>query len=157
MSNVIFETYLTSTKNKSNILCTEWHSTYPFFAVSTSNGVVTVYNEDGERIEDCNLSRSSPCTAMAWHPVNNMLFAGWKDGVLMLYDDSKGLHITKEIPQQVHQCAIRRMKWNVDGTRLITTDVVRVVVFSLCFLCQIACELTRHQITEWKRRNLEAR
>jgi len=42
----IFESIPCNAKFKKEAICYAWHKEYPFIAVSTANGVVSVYNEE---------------------------------------------------------------------------------------------------------------
>ena len=129
-NSVIYENFTLqgTTNNKFHSpVCSQWHRKYPLLAISKANGVVSVYDDHGEKNERVNLSRSSNCTAIGWHPTKFILCTGWKDGAILLYND-KDPHNQKEIELEEHGkiCAI---KWSPDGERLITAHQVSCFFF----------------------------
>lgn len=68
------------TTYKSSPLFTSWHPLLPYIAVATPNGVVTIYNEEGEKI-DASMSRTNNANVCHWHPELPVLLTGWKDGM----------------------------------------------------------------------------
>lgn len=120
--SVIFERIRakTTTKSEPQVLHIVWHKEFPLLAVSTSNGVVTIYDEEGDQIHEANLSRSTNCTASVWHPTLRVLCTGWKDGAIVIYDDHK--KEVKELKGLIHEKPINKMKWSPDGSRLIVCE-----------------------------------
>lgn len=92
-------------------------------AVSTegeSGGVISFMMEEGEKIDDMNITRQSLCHTLAWNPKAMMLASGWDDGVLSLFhekDKSKREDLT------VHKGKkITLLVWSPEGSRLICGD-----------------------------------
>ncbi len=122
---ITFESYPIKSNFKSRPMSTAWHSEYPLFAVSTSNGVVSCYNEEGDRQDEINLSRSCACTIVTWHPTERILCTGWKDGDIHVYNNVDHSH--KQVSQGSGDVShigntITAMKWTPDGKRMMTAD-----------------------------------
>jgi len=123
--SVIFEKFALqgTTNNKFHSpVCYQWHRKYPLLAIAKANGVVSVYDDHGEKIDRVNLSRSNNCTALGWHPSKFILCTGWKDGSLLVYND-KEPYSQKEFEIEDHGkvCAV---KWTPDGERILTAHQV---------------------------------
>jgi hypothetical protein len=65
---------------KSPIFYECWHNIYPLIAIASANGVVSVFNENGDKSEEINFSRSVNPTIVNWNPLKIILVTGWKDG-----------------------------------------------------------------------------
>lgn len=124
-SGVTFESYQAKSTFKSRTISASWHNDYPLYAVSTTNGVVSCYNEEGDRLDEVNLSRSCASTTVTWHPIERILCTGWKDGEIHVYNDADHSH--KQVSQGNSDVshlgnAITAMKWTPDGRRMMTAD-----------------------------------
>eukprot|EP00741_Cyanophora_paradoxa_P007333 tig00001107_g7093.t1 len=92
-----------------------WSPLLPYVAVSSA-GVVSVYSEEGERIEEFQIRRNCDATAVAWHPTLKHLAIGWKDGAVSYWTDRQSEDTS------VHTSPILAICWSSDGTRLSTVD-----------------------------------
>ncbi len=129
-SSVIFEKHEANVSFKSKAICSIWHNQYPLLAVSTANGVVSCYDDEGDRKDEVNLSRSCICTVIAWHPIEKILCTGWKDGELHVYNHKE--QSAKAVSQGNNDIShlgniITALRWTPDGTRMITADTAGVI------------------------------
>jgi len=111
-------------KPKGSLITSAWsisHSDPPYWAISTSSGDVSIFNEEGARLEpDMTLHRdASQCLALAWHPASSLLATCWSDGSIFLWSMKDGS--VKE-SLNAHKAGISFVIWSPEGSRLITAD-----------------------------------
>ena len=121
---------------KGSILATAFsHSDHPILAVSTSNGDLTLFHEEGETITvevhttnnqlpdsplPASFSRpSSSSSHLHWHPTQTILACGWADGCVTLWGEKE--RTLKEEPS-THRSPVSLVRWSPDGSRLLTGD-----------------------------------
>ena len=124
---------------KGSIVCSGFsHSDHPILAVSSSNGDLTLFHEEGETITvelhtvngqmpdnggsplPASFSRpASQCGALSWHPSAAILACGWHDGCVSLWAEKE--RSLKE-DTAAHKAAITLLLWSPDGSRLLTGD-----------------------------------
>ena len=123
---------------KGSIVCSGFsQSDHPILAVSTSNGDLTLFHEEGETITvelhtvngqlpdsssplPASFSRpASVCQVLCWHPHSAILACGWRDGCVSLWAE-KERSLREEA--SAHKGELRLMQWSPDGSRLLTGD-----------------------------------
>lgn len=107
---------------KHELIC--WHRSFPLLAVAstTSNetkGVVSLYLDEGEALENSGVEKSILPTCLAWHPTRKVLAVGWMNGEVTLWNEH---HTERHEAPAFHQAGITCMMWNGTGSRLITAD-----------------------------------
>ena len=140
---------------KGSILATAFsHSDHPILAVSTSNGDLTLFHEEGESITvevhtvngelpgdsilPASFSRpSSTCAHLDWHPQQVVLVCGWQDGTVSVWGEKE--RALKE-DATVHRAPLSLVQWSPDGSRLLTGDEAGVLaVWSLDQRMRLTC------------------
>eukprot|EP01061_Rhynchopus_euleeides_P011970 TRINITY_DN21580_c0_g3_i1.p1 TRINITY_DN21580_c0_g3~~TRINITY_DN21580_c0_g3_i1.p1 ORF type:complete len:1443 (+),score=619.87 TRINITY_DN21580_c0_g3_i1:178-4506(+) len=113
---------------KSTVVTSEWSKTAPSIAISTSEpggtGRVSIYRDEGDLVGDVQLPAAEgslpPVAECAtWHPEQNKLCVGWRDGSMALWSEEDGV---REITSVHRGKNITLMRWSDNGTRLITGD-----------------------------------
>lgn len=104
-----------------NVLTTAWSQCdQSILAVSTKNGDVSFFHEEGEPLEieeGREVKREAECHHLAWHPRQTILALGWDDGTVQLWSETRG-----QSDSVVHKAPITHMCWSPDSSRLITGD-----------------------------------
>lgn len=86
--SLYFDTRVQNPETASISTHATWHPNYPLLAVAAysqdKGGFVTVYDDQGEPLQDVESSRHSVAqvTALGWHPDRRWLAAGWENGEL---------------------------------------------------------------------------
>ena len=106
-------------------LATAWHPHERILAVSSIDGSVSCFSDEGVRLNQMDVMGPSPCMAMAFHPMKVMLACGFKDGTVSLWNDAVR---TTTVGKEVHPGQITLTTWSPEGRRLITGDDVRCLV-----------------------------
>ena len=127
-----------SAAGKGSVVCSGFsHSDHPILAVSSSNGDLTLFHEEGETITvelhtvngqlpdnasplPASFSRpSSACGVLSWHPHSAVLACGWRDGCVSLWAEKER---SLREDATAHKADITLLLWSPDGTRLLTGD-----------------------------------
>ena len=123
---------------KGSIVCSGFsHSDHPIMAVSSSNGDLTLFHEEGDTITvelhtvngvmpdntsalPASFSRpQSVCSVLAWHPTSAILACGWRDGCVSLWAE-KERSLREDAVS--HKGGVTMLQWSPDGSRLLTGD-----------------------------------
>ena len=139
---------------KGMILATAFsHSDHPILAVSTSNGDLTLFHEEGETITvevhttnnqlpdsplPASFSRpSSSSSHLTWHPTQTVLACGWADGCITLWGEKER---TLKEEASTHRHPITLTRWSPDGSRLFTGDEGGVLaVWTMDMRMRLSC------------------
>ena len=75
-------------------------------------------------MEEGFIQRSVAAECMEWHPVTKVIAIGWRSGEITSYNHSENL-----IHEQssIHRSPLTVIKWNQNGTRLISGDRVHSI------------------------------
>lgn len=109
---------------KAITVSTAWHPLHAMLAVSSNNGAVTCYTEEGEHFEDMQIQRNCDALQLAWNPTQKILAMGWQDGAVTTWFE--GDKTSKE-DTSVHQAPLSLLQWSPDGVTLVTGDQEGVV------------------------------
>eukprot|EP00051_Salpingoeca_urceolata_P027733 m.483017 g.483017 ORF g.483017 m.483017 type:complete len:1380 (-) comp22745_c0_seq1:34-4173(-) len=103
-----------------------WHNEHPILAVAAreqqhdeDTGVVNLFTDDGEHIDDGTLQRVAQPSVIAWHPTQRLLAVGWDTGEIVLWNVQT---LVAHEAKSLHDSDIRFLKWSADGTKLISGD-----------------------------------
>jgi intraflagellar transport protein 140 len=114
-------------KQKGPILSTAFsNGEQHVMAVSTKNGDITLYLEEGEHMDpEVVLHRSGECNKLHWHPRFQLLAGGWDDGTVTVWGDKE--RVMRE-ESHTHKAPITLLTFSPDGSRLITGDANGLLV-----------------------------
>ncbi|KOC69370.1 Intraflagellar transport protein 140 like protein [Habropoda laboriosa] len=104
-----------------------WHASYPLLAVAAysqdKGGFVTIYDDQGEPIQDVESPRHSvvQVTAIGWHPERRWLAAGWESGELRVWPGDTGSNEFNLVVTP-HRDPITILQWSQHGGRLVSAD-----------------------------------
>eukprot|EP01116_Phalansterium_solitarium_P007592 TRINITY_DN2033_c0_g1_i1.p1 TRINITY_DN2033_c0_g1~~TRINITY_DN2033_c0_g1_i1.p1 ORF type:complete len:509 (+),score=109.47 TRINITY_DN2033_c0_g1_i1:179-1528(+) len=101
------------------VIALAWHQKFPQIAVSTSDGQVNVFLDEGER-QDVSLKRDAIGSALSWHPLEKVLVTGWGDGKISVWNEAEK-KIT-EPSSSVHEGNFTFIRWTEAGERMILGD-----------------------------------
>lgn len=120
--SIFFEYAVQVPENSGKVKCTAWsNGDHRLLAVSTANGQVTMYHEEGDMVElPTDIKREGVCSFMQWHPKQAILACGWNDGTVWLWAESDR-SVNRE-NSTTHQHPITMLMWSPDGSRLLTGD-----------------------------------
>jgi len=118
-----------ASKNGGPILCSALsNGEQHIMAVSTKSGDVSLYLEEGERIDpEVTLKRANraECAKLHWHPRLQLLAGGWSDGCVSVWGDKERL-LREET--SMHKAPITLLTFSPDGSRLISGDANGLLV-----------------------------
>ncbi|XP_035743577.1 intraflagellar transport protein 140 homolog [Vespa mandarinia] len=125
--SLYFDTRVQNPETASISTHATWHPNYPLLAVAAysqdKGGFVTVYDDQGEPLQDVESSRHSVAqvTALGWHPDRRWLAAGWENGELRIWPGDTG---TTEFNVIItpHHDPITILQWSPHGSRLVSAD-----------------------------------
>ena len=110
------------------VLSIDWNpreSKSPNLVVATSDNCLSLFHEEGLRVEKQIQPRDDPPTYVAWGPVpHHLLATGWHDGAVSLWDEKTS---SLREDKSVHKTSVTLLKWSPCGTRLVSTDKDGVV------------------------------
>ena len=95
----------------------------PILAVATrgfATAKVAFFREEGQSLLEHSIKRPGDANVLAWHPKRRILACGWSDGVVSLWYMKE--QITREDNVIHKNGAVVLLKWNSDGSRLISGD-----------------------------------
>ena len=75
----------------------------------------------GELVEEASIHRSVVVECMQWHPDKKLIAIGWRSGEITTYNDVEHDFFEQS---SIHRSAVSVVKWNKNGTRLVTGDKV---------------------------------
>ncbi|XP_034180473.1 intraflagellar transport protein 140 homolog isoform X3 [Osmia lignaria lignaria] len=110
-----------------------WHANYPLLAVAAysqdKGGFVTVYDDQGEPLQDVESPRHSvsQVTALGWHPERRWLSAGWESGELKVWPGDTG-SVEFNLIVTPHRDPITILQWSQHGGRLVSADITGSIV-----------------------------
>jgi len=95
----------------------------PILAVATrgfATAKVVFFREEGQPLLEHSIKRPGDANVLSWHPKRRILACGWSDGVVSLWYMKE--QITRE-DNVIHKgAALQLLRWNEDGSRLISGD-----------------------------------
>ncbi|XP_028989874.1 intraflagellar transport protein 140 homolog [Betta splendens] len=101
-----------------------WHSALPVLAVASSRagsgGILDLYLQQGEYVENCHLERPHQPTVLRWHPTKPVLALGWENGEVVLMTHPSG---DLTVLPSTHTASITLLEWSSSGSRLVTGDL----------------------------------
>ena len=100
----------------------------PVLAVGTrgfATAKIVFFREEGHPLLDHSIKRPGDANVLSWHPKRRILACGWSDGVVSLWYMKE--QITREDPMIHKGAAVTMLKWNEDGSRLITGDTMGTI------------------------------
>eukprot|EP00924_Labyrinthula_sp_SR-Ha-C_P008375 maker-scaffold_11-snap-gene-11.29-mRNA-1 protein AED:0.01 eAED:0.04 QI:0/0/0/1/1/1/3/0/1566 len=109
------------------ILTMSWCNVEPTLAVSTSNGLIRFFSEEGVEFKELSYASEKGAIAksIAWRTRSRVLAIGWSNGVVTLRD------IHKKNAQEDVEChsgnEINLLFWSPEGSRLVSADIAGVV------------------------------
>ncbi len=74
-------------------------------------------------MEEGSLHRSVPAECMEWHPVTKVIAIGWRSGEITTYNYSENLIYEQS---SIHRSPLAVIKWNQNGSRLVSGDAVNL-------------------------------
>ncbi|XP_076624343.1 intraflagellar transport protein rempA [Colletes latitarsis] len=110
-----------------------WHTNYPLLAVASysqdKGGFVTIYDDQGEPIQDVESPRHSVAqvTAIGWHPERRWLAAGWESGELRVWPGDTGSSEFNVVVTP-HRDPINILQWSQHGGRLVSADTAGSII-----------------------------
>uniref|UniRef100_T1IR84 Uncharacterized protein n=1 Tax=Strigamia maritima TaxID=126957 RepID=T1IR84_STRMM len=101
-----------------------WHKLHPLLAIASYaedlGGYVSLYNEEGQKLEADILSQStSQVTCLVWHPLNKHLIIAWESGDIVVWNQEKKTCIQ---PDDMHKAPIVLIEFSAQGSRFISAD-----------------------------------
>ena len=78
-------------------------------------------------VEDTAVHRSVPAVCMEWHPEFKLIAIGWRSGEITTCNISENRIYEQS---SIHRSSIKVIRWNQNGTRLISGDMVGVFPLS---------------------------
>ena len=136
------------------VLSIDWNpreAKSPNLVVATSDNCLSLFHEEGLRVEKQIPPRDDPPTYVAWGPEpHHLLATGWHDGAVSLWDE-KTSKLRED--KSVHKTSVTLLKWSPCGTRLISTDkdgvvgVWKPVDGRLVMKCKIPPQKTKGAVT----------
>lgn len=75
----------------------------------------------GELIEEGSIHRSAVVECTQWHPEKKIIAIGWRSGEITVYNNTEHKFYEQS---SIHRAAVSIMRWNKNGSRLITGDKV---------------------------------
>eukprot|EP00397_Hematodinium_sp_SG-2012_P002167 GEMP01002173.1.p1 GENE.GEMP01002173.1~~GEMP01002173.1.p1 ORF type:complete len:1212 (+),score=290.70 GEMP01002173.1:310-3945(+) len=108
---------------EASVECASWNMNDALLAVSRTDSVVQVFSAEGELAGSH--QRSSTSTALAWHPTQKVLAAGWADGsvTFALFVADVGLQAVLREDRDTHQGAkVILVKFSPSGKSCVTID-----------------------------------
>ena len=80
-------------------------------------GVVRLFTDDGELIEDATIQRTAFPTALQWHPTLKLLATGWSNGEVIVWNDA-----TRSVleSKSLHDKEVVFLEWSKDGSTLLS-------------------------------------
>ena len=85
------------------------HTYLPFFCTQ------------GELVEEGSIHRSAVVECMQWHPEKKVIAIGWRSGEITTYNGTEHKFYEQS---SIHRSAVSIIRWNKNGSRLITGDKV---------------------------------
>ncbi|XP_055383288.1 intraflagellar transport protein 140 homolog [Condylostylus longicornis] len=102
-----------------------WHPNEPIFAIASFSqdrgGSVTIFDDSGEPLNEVTypVHQVSQATALAWHPDNRLLVAGWESGEIHCWFEGNREFSSVQGP---HKVPIILMEFSEKGGRMVTAD-----------------------------------
>ncbi|XP_046824576.1 intraflagellar transport protein 140 homolog isoform X2 [Vespa crabro] len=131
--SLYFDTRVQNPETASISTHATWHPNYPLLAVAAysqdKGGFVTVYDDQGEPLQDVESSRHSVAqvTALGWHPDRRWLAAGWENGELRIWPGDTGSTEFNVIITPHHD-PITILQWSPHGSRLVSADAAGSII-----------------------------
>ncbi|XP_014614871.1 PREDICTED: intraflagellar transport protein 140 homolog [Polistes canadensis] len=131
--SLYFDTRVQNPETASISTHTTWHTNYLLLAVAAysqdKGGFVTVYDDQGEPLQDVESSRHSVAqvTALGWHPDRRWLAAGWESGELRIWPGDTGSNEFNVIVTP-HRDPITILQWSPHGSRLVSADAAGSII-----------------------------
>ena len=72
-------------------------------------------------MEEASIHRSVVVECMQWHPDKKLIAIGWRSGEITTYNDVEHDFFEQS---SIHRSAVSVVRWNKNGTRLVTGDKV---------------------------------
>ena len=72
-------------------------------------------------MEEGSIHRSAVVECMQWHPEKKIVAIGWRSGEISTYNDTE--HVFFE-QSSIHRTAVSVVRWNKNGSRLVSGDKV---------------------------------
>eukprot|EP00743_Colponemidia_sp_Colp-15_P005070 GILK01005459.1.p1 GENE.GILK01005459.1~~GILK01005459.1.p1 ORF type:complete len:1424 (+),score=370.05 GILK01005459.1:129-4400(+) len=122
----LFFDYKALLPQNSIALRTAWSSSEhnALLAIATNNNQVCLFQDEGDRLEDVQITRQKVARFLAWHPSAPVLAVGWEDGCLTIWN---GLDKMTRDDTTTHRASISALCFSPDGTRLVSADESGVV------------------------------
>ncbi|KAG7210438.1 hypothetical protein KM043_011970 [Ampulex compressa] len=131
--SLYFDTRVQNPETASISTHATWHTSYPLLAVAAysqdKGGFVTIYDDQGEPIQDVEAPRHSVAqvTAIGWHPERRWLAAAWESGELRVWPGDMGSTEFNVIVTP-HRDPITILQWSQHGGRLVSADAIGSIV-----------------------------
>ncbi|CAE7667243.1 Ift140, partial [Symbiodinium sp. KB8] len=112
------------TGDAGDVTCVAACSVKPIVAAAVGTSIL-LFNDQGTRTSSPAIVRANRCVKLAWNPQRPVLVAAWEDGEGTV----SSLRIMDNVVQEdrtVHTMPLSVLKWNPDGSRLVTGDQMGV-------------------------------
>lgn len=98
-----------------------WHVQEISLSIPVSRKPACLPMQQGDLVEEATIFRSVAAKCLAWHPELKIVAIGWRSGEITTYN-----HIEDLVYEQgsIHRSPVNVVKWNQNGTRLISGDKV---------------------------------
>ncbi|GFS01827.1 intraflagellar transport protein 140 homolog [Elysia marginata] len=106
-----------------------WLKNSPILAVLSYSedrgGTVSLFNEEGEKLQHKPIAHSSHPSSYAWHPTRKIIAVGWETGEITLWNEQD-----KELIEaaHLHRSEVTVMRWSSSGSRLLSADNSGVII-----------------------------